>query len=254
MLEIIQIPVLNDNYIYLIHEPNANKTAVIDPAISEPVIEVLESKNWSLDYIFNTHHHSDHIGGNLALKKAFNCIIFASEADRHRIPGLDKGLKDGDSLAFGNETVHIIATPGHTSGHIVYHFPDSQAVFCGDTLFSLGCGRLFEGSAEQMWHSLQKIKQLPESSKIFPAHEYTLTNAKFAITLEADNPALMNKLAEVEQLRKENKSTLPVALKEELACNPFLREDSSSIRQNLNMSDSDSIEVFAAIRQLKDKF
>ncbi len=254
MLEIIQIPVLNDNYIYLIHEPDSDKTAVIDPAISEPVIEILESKNWSLDYILNTHHHSDHIGGNLALKKRYHCKIYASESDSHRIPGLDKGLKEGDTFALGNETIHTIYTPGHTFGHIVYHFPDSLLVFCGDTLFSLGCGRLFEGSAEQMWRSLQKLKQLPESSKFYPAHEYTLANARFAMTLEADNPALVKKLADVEQLRKENKSTLPTTLTEELACNPFLREDSPSIRQNLKMSDSDSIEVFAAIRKLKDLF
>ncbi len=254
MLEIIQIPVLTDNYIYLLHEPTTEKTAVIDPAIAEPVLTVLKAKNWHLDYIFNTHHHADHVGGNLALKQANNCKIYASEYDQHRIPGIDIALKGGDKISLGDESIDIIATPGHTLGHIVYHCLNSQALFCGDTLFSLGCGRLFEGTAEQMWHSLQIIKQLPGSCNIYCAHEYTQANARFAITLEADNPQLVNKISEVEQLRKENKTTLPSTLADELACNPFLREDSLSIKQRLNMPASSSIDVFTAIRELKDRF
>jgi hydroxyacylglutathione hydrolase len=254
MLEIIQLPVLNDNYIYLFHAPVSAETAVVDPAISQPVLDCLNNKGWNLDYIFNTHHHWDHVGANLELKEKTNCLILASEADRSRIPGIDKELKQGDEIQLGNETAKIIATPGHTLGHIVYHFAQSNALFCGDTLFSMGCGRLFEGSAEQMWQSLQQIKKLPKETQIYCAHEYTQANGKFALTIEPDNHALQKRLREVRQLRKENKATIPCSIEEELATNPFLREDSWVLQQSINMTDKPAAEIFKKIRELKDNF
>jgi len=254
MLEIIQLPVLNDNYIYLIHEPVSAETAVIDPAIPEPVLDALTSRGWNLSYIFNTHHHWDHVGANLELKQKTNCQIFASEADQARIPGLDKSLKHGDQVYLGNQVANVIATPGHTLGHIVYHFRDSRALFCGDTLFSMGCGRLFEGSPEQMWHSLQLLKQLPKQTRIYCAHEYTLANGKFALTLEPDNKQLLQRLDEVNLLRSQNKPTIPSTIEQELATNPFLREQSQTIQQSINMSSHAAGKVFAKVRELKDNF
>ncbi len=254
MLDIIQIPVLNDNYIYLIHDPVSTETAVVDPAVSEPVLDALASKEWQLTYIFNTHHHNDHVGANLELKQKTNCQIFGSEADRKRIPGIDVELKHGDQVKLGDQVAHVISTPGHTLGHIVYHFPDSHALFCGDTLFSMGCGRLFEGSPTQMWQSLQLLKDLPGKTDIYCAHEYTQANGKFALTLEPDNPQLQQRLAEVKQLRSASKSTIPSSLDQELATNPFLREHSPAIQQSLNMTENEAVKIFAKVRELKDRY
>jgi len=255
MLEIIQIPVLSDNYIYLLHEPISGKTAAVDPAIAEPVIAILQHKGWSLDYIYNTHHHGDHVGGNLILKQITGCQIFGAKADQQRIPGIDSTLIHGDRIALGEEAFEIIATPGHTLGHIVYYSVNSHVLFCGDTLFSMGCGRLFEGSALQMWESLQQLKTLPASTKIYCAHEYTQANGRFALILEADNADLQARIKEVDQLRNQNLSTLPSTIGLELSTNPFLRENNPSIRRSISASeDTSAAAVFASIRQLKDKF
>jgi hydroxyacylglutathione hydrolase len=255
MLEIIQIPVLSDNYIYLLHEPGSGKTAAVDPALSEPVIACLNRKGWQLNYIFNTHHHDDHVGGNRLLKQQTGCRVVAASVDRHRIPGIDIEVNDGDQFQLGNQTLAVIATPGHTSGHIVYYSRSSEALFCGDTLFSMGCGRLFEGSAEQMWKSLQKLKSLPASTKVYCAHEYTQTNGRFALTLEADSIQLKVRRQEVDHLRSQNLPTIPSTIGLELATNPFFRENSASIRHTLAMSDAaTAIEVFSRIRQMKDHF
>lgn len=254
MLEIIQLPVLNDNYIYLIHEPCLNKTAVVDPAICQPVLDTLKQKGWHLDYILNTHHHLDHIGANLELKAVTNCKIIAAEKDQHRIPNIDKTVKDGDEITLGNEPIRIIETPGHTLGHIIFHFYNSKLLFCGDTLFSMGCGRLFEGSAEQMWHSLQKIKALAKLTKIYCAHEYTQANGEFALSLEPKNKALLRRIHQVNQLRSQNLPTIPSRLEQELATNPFLREDSPELQQSIKMTGQAANKVFKTIRQLKDQF
>jgi hydroxyacylglutathione hydrolase len=254
LLEIIQLPVLTDNYIYLLHEPVSKQTAVVDPAVAEPVLAVLKRKDWSLNYIFNTHHHSDHVGGNLVLKQQTHCKIIASGYDQNRIPGIDICVDHGDHIQLGEETFEIIATPGHTNGHIVYYSVQNKALFCGDTLFSMGCGRLFEGSAEQLWHSLQLIKALPESTRIYCAHEYTKANGNFALTLEADNPALQSRVADVAQLRSTNQPTIPSTLSQELATNPFLREHCEQIQRSVGMHNKALPDVFAKIRQLKDNF
>ncbi|MEY4211151.1 MAG: hypothetical protein RLZ92_1532 [Pseudomonadota bacterium] len=254
MLEILQLPVLTDNYIYLLHEPISGKTAVVDPAIAEPVITALNQQGCQLDYILNTHHHNDHVGANLQLKQLTNCKIIAAEADQHRIPGIDITVNHKDEIQLGQQTLQVIATPGHTSGHIIFYCAESQALFCGDTLFSLGCGRLFEGSAEQMWQSLQQIKQLPTNTRIYCAHEYTLSNSKFAFSVEPNNIDLRKRITEVEKLRTTNTPTLPSTLAQELATNPFLRTNSIAICNALNISENDEIRVFTELRKLKDTF
>ncbi|PPD30155.1 MAG: hydroxyacylglutathione hydrolase [Methylomonas sp.] len=255
MLDILLLPVLTDNYIYLLHEPVSGATAVVDPAIAEPVLAVLQENGWQLDYIFNTHHHHDHVGANLQLRQATGCKIAGAANDSTRIPGIDIALSDGDCITLGDQTFQVICTPGHTSGHIVYYCADSQALFCGDTLFSLGCGRLFEGTAEQMWHSLQKLKNLPSDTRIYCAHEYTQANGRFALSLEAHNLDLQHRLMEVAALRANNQPTLPSTIALEMATNPFLRENSTSLRAAISASPDDSpVTVFAKIRKLKDQF
>ncbi len=254
MLEIIQLPVLKDNYIYLLHEPALNKTAVVDPAVSQPVLKTLKQKGWTLNYILNTHHHSDHIGANSDLQAATNCKIIAAKADQYRIPDIDIPVKEGDICSLGNEIITVIESPGHTLGHIVFYLENSNNLFCGDTLFSMGCGRLFEGSAEQMWKSLQKIKALPKETRIYCAHEYTQANGAFALTLEPDNKALQQRIQQVNQLRKDNKPTIPTSIELELMTNPFLREGAATIQQSLNMKNKPLQQIFSKIRKLKDNF
>ncbi len=254
MLEIIQLPVLNDNYIYLLHETISGETAVVDPAVAQPVLDVLKQKNWTLNYIFNTHHHSDHVGANLELKEKTNCTILASEFDQSRIPGIDRTLKHGDQIKLGNQIANIIATPGHTLGHIVYYFKDSHALFCGDTLFSMGCGRLFEGTAEQMWASIQQLKNLPKETNIYCAHEYTQANGKFALSLEPNNHQLILRIQQVNHLRSQNRPTIPSTMGQELTTNPFLREKSLEIQQSVNMVNQPAEKIFKKIRTLKDSF
>ncbi len=254
MLQILLIPVLTDNYIYLLHDEASGKTAAVDPALAEPVLAALQEKQWQLNYVFNTHHHSDHVGGNLPLKQATGCKIVGAANDRSRIPGIDIHVVHGDEVHLGEVSFRVIATPGHTSGHIVYYSEDSQSLFCGDTLFSLGCGRLFEGSAEQMWQSLQSLKSLPGNTRVYCAHEYTQANGRFALTVDAGNAALQQRLSEVTALRARQLPTLPSTIELELATNPFLREDSSQIRSNIGAVDDIPSHVFAKIRLLKDQF
>ena len=254
MLEIIQIPVLTDNYIYLLHDPVTGETAAVDPAIAQPVLELLAAKDWNLTYILNTHHHWDHVGGNLELQQKTGCMIVAPHADHHRIPGIDRGVSEGDILTLGAHRIRVLFTPGHTLGHVVYHFADDNLLFCGDTLFVMGCGRLFEGTAEQLWHSLQKLKKLPGKTQIYCTHEYTQNNGRFALTVEPDNLALQEKMHRVDKLRAQNQPTVPSTLAEELATNPFLREDSDSIRKTLGLHDAEPLKIFAKVRELKDRF
>jgi len=255
MLNIHIIPALADNYIYLLHEPSSSETAVVDPAEAESVHTILQQCGWRLDYVLNTHHHSDHVGANLQLKQMTGCRIIGAAADRTRIPGIDIAVSDGDVLTLGDQSLQVIATPGHTLGHIVYYCRDSEVLFCGDTLFSLGCGRLFEGSAEQLYRSLQKLSSLPSTTQIYCAHEYTAANGRFALTLEPDNSALQCRMAEVARLRQQGLPTLPSTLAGELASNPFLRTDSTAIREAVAADEqTPAAEVFARIRRLKDEF
>ncbi|KAF0118615.1 MAG: hydroxyacylglutathione hydrolase [Rhodospirillaceae bacterium] len=252
MLTIEQIPVLSDNYVHLLHDTTTGATAAMDPAVAEAVLEVLKARGWTLTHVLNTHHHWDHTGGNEALKRATGAIVVGAAADADRLPGLDVGVREGDTFALGACTARILAVPGHTRGHIAFWFADAAALFPGDTLFSLGCGRLFEGTPEQMWDSLQRLRRLPDSTKVYCAHEYTLANAKFARTVDPDNPALQRRLAEVERLRQTRRPTLPALLGEEKAANPFLRADSQIMQNTLGLTDP--VQVFAEIRRRKDFF
>jgi len=254
MLNITIIPVLNDNYSYLIHDPAAKQTAVVDPALAQPVLEALASNNWQLNYIFNTHHHGDHIGGNQELKQKTGCQVIAAQADRHRIPHIDIAVKEHDTIQLGNHTARVIATPGHTSGHIAYYFADDELLFCGDTLFAMGCGRLFEGTAEQLWQSLQKLKSLPPTTQIYCAHEYTQTNGRFALSVEPGNRELQQRMAKVNALRSRYQPTLPSTIAEELATNPFFREDSPELQETIGMTGQNPVAIFSQIRRLKDVF
>jgi len=254
MLEIVQIPVLSDNYIYLLRDGQSAAVAVVDPAEAGPVFEVLGRRGWRLDYILNTHHHGDHVGGNLDLKRATGCRVLAAATDAARIPGIDRGLADGEEILLGGERAKVLAVGGHTRGHIAYWFAGQDALFCGDTLFSLGCGRLFEGSAEQMWASLDTIRKLPAATRIYCAHEYTQANGRFARTVEPGNPALQQRLAEVDRLRAGGWPTVPSTLQGELETNPFLRPESPEIRQRLGLQDALNWQVFAKLRESKDGF
>lgn len=254
MLEIVQLPVLNDNYIYLIHEPVSGDTAAVDPALAQPVLTVLEKRNWKLTHILNTHHHWDHVGGNLELKEKTGCKIIASRYDKDRIPGIDITVVENDKTALGKKEATILETPGHTLGHIVYHFEEDQALFCGDTLFVMGCGRLFEGTAEQMWLSLNKLKTLPGQTKVYCTHEYTQANGRFALTVEPDNETLQKTMIEVDQLRVREMPTVPSTIARELDTNPFFRPDSQNLQQTIDMQNRSLQEIFAKTRLLKDHF
>lgn len=254
MLKILQIPVLTDNYIYLIHDLDSKQTAAVDPAVADPVLAALKQQDWELSYIFNTHHHSDHVGGNLELKVQTGCKIVAAKSDSQRIPGLDIAVADGDYVQLGQHQIQIIETSGHTTGHIVYHFADDELLFCGDTLFVMGCGRLFEGTAQQLWESLQKLKKLPETTKVYCAHEYSLNNGRFALSVEPDNQVLQTRMESIKQLREQNQPTVPSTIGQELATNPFFREQSLSIQTHLKMMDKNPLVVFTALRKLKDSF
>ena len=254
MLEIVQIPVLRDNYVYLIHDPDSGTTAVVDPAEAAPVLKTLAAKGWHLTHILNTHHHYDHVGGNLALKEKTGCRVFGAEQDRGSIPGLDAGLKDGDTVRLGEVRADVLEVPGHTAGHIAYWFRADRALFCGDTLFALGCGRLLGGSAEQLWHSLDRIRRLPAATRVYCAHEYTQNNGRFALTLEPGNPALVERMHRVDEARGRGRPTVPSLLGEEVATNPFLRPDSGEIQRAVGLEGADPVAVFAAVRQRKDVF
>jgi hydroxyacylglutathione hydrolase len=253
-LEIEQIPVLSDNYVYLVHEPKAGITAVVDPPVVEPVLKRLAARGWTLDWILSTHHHADHTGGNLELKQATGCRVAGARADEARIPGIDLKLGEGDRFQLGEAEAQVLETPGHTSGHISYWFPQAKSLFCADTLFSLGCGRVFEGSYAQMWNSLCKLAALPDDALVYCGHEYTQSNARFALSVDPDNKALQARAAEVERQRAASKPAVPTKLGAERAANPFLRAGDPAIRKRLGMESASDAEVFAEIRRRKDSF
>jgi hydroxyacylglutathione hydrolase len=253
-LQVHMFPCLEDNYGYLLHDPDTGNTASIDTPEVEPIERALRDKGWKLTHILNTHHHFDHAGGNLELKDKTGCVIVGPAADAQRIPGIDIRLGNNDNYLFGHHEMTVYATPGHTSGHIVYYFAESGIAFVGDTLFSLGCGRLFEGTPEQMWHSLQKLLQLPDSTRVYCAHEYTQANARFALSVEPQNQALKKRATEIDKLRAALQPTIPTTIGLERQTNPFLRPDSDELRATLGMPGSTDVEVFAETRLRKDRF
>lgn len=253
-LEIIQIRALSDNYNYLLRDAATGKTAAVDPSEAAPLLAELERRGWRLDAILNTHHHADHVGGNLGLQRHFGCSIYGYDPDMERIPNLTHPLQDGDRVMLGESCATVLFIPGHTLGHIAYYFPEDSALFCGDTLFSLGCGRLFEGSPEQMHASLGRLAALPPETRVYCAHEYTESNGRFALTLEPQNAALQRRMQQVRALRQRGEPTVPSTLAEELRTNPFLRPQSQEIRRTLGMENSENLAVFTEIRHRKDRF
>ena len=234
-LEIFQLAVLEDNYIYILHDPSTQTVAVVDPSIAPPVQQFLHKKNWKLDYILNTHHHWDHTGGNKVLKREWGCKVVGFLQDAHRIPEIDIPLNEGDTFSFGSTSCKVLFLPGHTIGHIAFWFSKEKKLFCGDTLFAMGCGRLFEGSYQQMFDSLSIIKKLPKDTEIYCAHEYTEQNGQFALTVDPKNQDLKQRMKQVVDQRKSKKPTIPFLLSEDLKTNPFLRAKELSAFKSLRI-------------------
>ena len=253
-MKIIPIPCLNDNYAYIVNDVATKTIGVVDPSEAEPIINYLKKEKLELNYILNTHHHFDHVDGNIELQKLYNSKIIGFIGDKHRIPGINITLNDGEKFNFGKSIVKIIHIPGHTSGHICFFFEKEKIAFTGDTLFSLGCGRIFEGDHKQMFSSLNKIKKLPAKTKIYCGHEYTLKNAEFCMKYDANNMDLINHFKKVSELRLKNLPTVPSTLEEELKSNIFLRCDQNDLKIKLNMENGDDYKVFKKVRDLKDTF
>ena len=253
-LEIYQFPCLSDNYGVLLHDPESQVTASIDAPDAQAVQAALATKGWSLSHILTTHHHHDHTGGNLELKQATGCTIVGPRAEAGKIPGIDVELSEGDTYAFGPSAAHVFETPGHTLGHINYWFEAQNLLFSGDTMFTLGCGRVFEGTMNQMWSSLQKLMKLPAGTVIYSGHEYTKANAAFALSIEPGNAALRARAELIADMRAHNQPTVPTTLQLELDTNPFLRPDSAEIQDHLGMTGADLAVVFGEIRKRKDNF
>lgn len=243
-----------DNFGVLIHDDVARVTATIDAPELGPIREHLDARGWTLDHILTTHHHEDHVEGNLALKKQYGCTVTAPEREADKIPGTDRTVKGGDVFRFGGYEVRVIDTPGHTLGHVSYWLPEAATVFAADTLFALGCGRLFEGTPEEMWVSLQKLAALPDETIVYCGHEYTEANARFALTIEPENAELSARADEVARLRASGKVTLPTTIGLEKRTNPFLRAGETAIRARLGMEDAPDAAVFAEVRRRKDSF
>ncbi len=253
-LQLLTIPCLSDNYAYLLHDPASGETAAVDVPEAGPMIKALENKGWTLSHILLTHHHWDHIEGLEKLLAAAPAQVVGAMADAGRLPPLDIAVSEGESFIFGGEECHVIDVSGHTVGHVAYHFPLSKIVLTGDSLMALGCGRVFEGTFPQMWASLCKLAALPEDTIVCSGHEYTQANAKFALTVDPGNLALISRAKTVDAARAKGLPTVPSTLKEELETNPFLRAGNAKIQANLGMSGADPGEVFAEIRRRKDRF
>ncbi|MEB3360264.1 MAG: hydroxyacylglutathione hydrolase [Synechococcales bacterium] len=261
-MHIHRLPALSDNYIFLLHDASRQVAAVVDPAEAAPVLQRLEALQVPLVAIFNTHHHGDHVGGNGDLLRRFpDAVVYGGEVDRGRIPGQQVFLKEGDRVTFGDRTAEVFFVPGHTRAHIAYYFPPAPGamgdeavgdLFCGDTLFAGGCGRLFEGTPAQMVTSLSKLRSLPDTTRVWCAHEYTLNNLKFARTVDSNNADLANRLAEVEAARRQQQATVPSLLGVEKLTNPFLRWDQPALQTTAQTRDG--VATFAKIRELKDRF
>ncbi|WP_421790486.1 hydroxyacylglutathione hydrolase [Hyphobacterium sp.] len=253
-LEIRQFSCLSDNYGFLVRDPASGETAAIDTPDADAYLAAANEAGWTITQIWNTHHHFDHAGGNAALKAATGAVIYAPKYDQHRIEPADHWIGDGDQVRLGDHIADVIYTPGHTMGHIVYHFAGQKIAFVGDTLFALGCGRLFEGTPQNMWDSLSKLRAWPDETVLYCAHEYTQANAAFALSVDPDNPELRSYAIDIDQRRAKGLATVPTTLEREKAANPFLRPDTSELAKSVGLSDAGPVEVFAEVRARKDRF
>ncbi|PSL17684.1 hydroxyacylglutathione hydrolase [Shimia abyssi] len=253
--QLVTIPCLSDNYAFLLHNTVTGETTLIDAPEAAPINATLAEREWSLTTVMLTHHHYDHIDGLPDILAQYpNAKVIGASADAHRLPALDVAVAEGDTLTIAGESVRVIDVPGHTVGHIAYYFPDTKAVFTGDSLMALGCGRLFEGTPDMMWQSLSKLAALPDGTTVCSGHEYTVANGRFAATIDTGNPALNTRLAAVAKARADGIPTVPSSLAEERATNPFLRPNDPAIQRLLGMEGADPASVFAEIRRRKDNF
>jgi hydroxyacylglutathione hydrolase len=253
-LEVHQFPMRSDNYGVLLHDPATEATASIDAPDAEELFAALHEKGWVLTHILITHHHHDHTAGNTIVKRMTGCTIIGPAKEAGSIPGIDVTVKDGDTVEIGSVKGKVIETPGHTRGHVSYSFRDDKLVFVGDTLFSVGCGKLLEGDAKMMWSSLEKLAKLPPDTKLYCGHEYTNNNCRFALTVEPENAALQARATEVAELAAKGEPALPTTIAQELATNPFLRPTSPAIQKRLGMEGRELSEIFGEIRKRKDRF
>lgn len=253
-LELVTLPALSDNYTYLLHDSDSGATACIDVPDASPILNELAKRGWSLTEIWLTHHHHDHIGGVDDLLKSFDAKVTGAKADRHRLPSLNREVEDGDKFDFGGEVIDVMDVSGHTMGHVAFVASESGYAFTADSLMALGCGRLFEGTAAQMWDSLQKLAALDPDTLICSGHEYTQSNARFAITIDPDNADLKARMDRINSMRDSNEPTVPSKLSEEAATNPFLRAADPAIQAHLDMIGAEPVDVFAEIRARKDRF
>lgn len=226
MLEVIGIPVLTDNYVWVVHDDASGETVVIDPSVAAPVLAATEARGWRISQIWNTHWHDDHVGGNAAIKDATDCLITAPADPDHLIPGVDRTVGEGDSVTIGGCEGSVLSTPGHTKVHVAYHVPDAAVLFTGDTLFALGCGRLFEGTPDEMYANMQRFAGFAPNTRVYCAHEYTQSNGRFALTIEPGNAKLVERMSIIDKMRERGLPTIPTTIGEELDTNPFVRAGS----------------------------
>ncbi|WP_420584727.1 hydroxyacylglutathione hydrolase [Ruegeria sp.] len=253
-LEIVTIPCLSDNYAFLAHDAASGQTALVDAPEPGPILEALDARAWTLSHVLLTHHHWDHVDGLAGILEKHPAKVIGAAADAYRLPPLDQQVSEGDVFEIGSEPVQVMDVSGHTVGHIAFYMPQSHAVFTADSLMALGCGRLFEGTPAQMWESLSKLAALPDETIVYSGHEYTQSNAKFAITVDPDNPALKQRIADIESARAAGTPTVPSSLALEKATNPFLRAENPEIQAHLSMENAPAADVFAEIRARKDRF
>lgn len=254
LLEVVQLPARSDNFAVLLHDPESGQTASIDAPDAAPIQAELESRGWTLTHILVTHKHVDHVEGIPALKSASGCTVIGPQKSADEVGLYDQTVKEGDQFEFSGHPVRVLETPGHTLDHVSFHFPDDGLAFCGDTLFAVGCGRVFEGTPPMMWESLLKLRALPDETIVYCGHEYTQANARFAITVDPGNQALSERCEEIDRLRAAGEPTLPTTIGRERETNPFLRADRADLAGAVGLSGDDPVRVFAEIRGRKDNF
>jgi hydroxyacylglutathione hydrolase len=253
-VEIRQIPCLSDNYAVIVHEPESKTTALIDAPEAAPILAALDKEGWTLTHILITHYHPDHVQGIADIRQKFEVPVYGPRGEADKIPAISTKLAEGDTAEAGPLRASVIETPGHTAGHIVYHFENEKLLFAGDTLFALGCGRPFERPPEVLWKSLLKLRALPADTQVYCGHEYTLGNAKFAVTVDPENGPLKARLQDIDAKRAKGEPTVPSLMGEEIATNPFLRADHPDVQEALGMSGKDPGAVFAELRERKNNF